>query len=87
MNSKHINKLIAKIDRYFSWDDRTIINGRKASFIDFDRCIYISISKSPIGLWCYYSIKRCNGENLIYGEHLRNFHDINNFIRIIQVIG
>lgn len=87
MNSKHINKLIAKIDRYFTWDDRTIINGREASFINFDRSIYVSIGKSPLGLWCYYSIKRWNGERLTYGEHLRNFHDINNFIRIIQVIG
>ena len=87
MSSKHVNKIISKIDRYFSWDNRTIINGHKASFIDFDRNAYVSIKKTPLGLWCYYSIERWNGEKLTWGEHLRNFHDINNFIRVIQALG
>ena len=81
-NSKDINKIIGKVDRYLTWDSRDIVIGKRAYFFNYDRKVYVSMYKCQLGIWAYYSVK-----DVKFSKYLRTWSEVNDFIHRVRIIG
>lgn len=81
---KQMNKLIAKVDRYFTWDSRTIEVGEGIRVRNNDSGIYIHIQRDKYGMWCYLLDSK---RNIKFAEHRKTFKEINDFIKMVKLIG
>lgn len=85
-DKKTVNKVIGKIDRYFTWDSRYITNGKSARFHDDDRNCYVSVNNTALGLWCFYRVVN-NGKEVKNGNYCTTFREIREFLDRVMLIG
>lgn len=78
---KSINKTISKIDRYFTWDIRSMGKGY-FSANDFENHKYVDFHPFVNGsYWFYYDN---NGH--IYHKVIKTYRDLNELNKLIKVI-
>lgn len=90
ISRKVTNKIIGKIDRYFTWTDRYIEVGKVAKFYYFDDdnnvTEFVTVRRTALGLWCFYRLAR--GEEVIQiGKYCKNFAEIYDFVEQVKLIG
>lgn len=86
---KQLNKIIAKVDRYFTYDKRTLVPGERFMAIEYDGKSFVDICETHckyLGIWCYYSVVR-NGQTIKYGNYCKTYKELNEFVRKVQLIG
>lgn len=84
MSREQFNKLIATVDRHFTWDKREM-NINEYSAFDYERNAYVHVKRTPYGIWCFISTN-----NVKFGEFINTFHELhelNNFIKMVKLIG
>ena len=79
LSKKEVNKIYAFIDRFFIWDYRSQDN---CFFMNTDSLITISVHNYR---WTTLSISK--GGNNIYHKDVTSFMEINEFKRLVKLIG
>jgi diphthamide synthase subunit DPH2 len=87
MNKKFTNKeyrkVWSKVDRYFTWERRTIAQ-TYCAFHSEDTMVYIG---KPNKHWMYLNIERYGDESISIDIKATSFKDIKQFINIVKLIG
>lgn len=77
MSRKTYNITVSKIDRYFTWTSKS-----EGHWFNSETGTYVSVKRSPIGIWCYL-----NHNGVKHGEYCKSYSGLNNFIKMIRLIG
>lgn len=79
LSKKELNKIYSFIDRFFIWDYRSQDN---CLFMNTDSEIIVSVHNYK---WTRLSISK--GGNDVYHKDVTSFTDINEFKRLVKLIG
>lgn len=91
ISNKEFNKIVAKVDRVFTWESRHIYEdgGKSAHFHCYDEYqnhTSVHIVKSKYGVYGSYRTVR-NGRVLRYSKLLESFAEIRDFVERVELIG
>lgn len=83
-SKKSINKTIASIDRYFTWDTRELIPGNMFRAYNYDTECHVSFRPFDFNgnYWFYY--KTNTGHK--YTKIISNYRDLNELNKLIKVM-
>ena len=84
------NKLISYVDRYFTYDDKTMRREGTNKYFDFfainrdnGNTTCVCIDRSAAGLWV--SIRKNN--HYVYSDFIKTYKEVNNFKKMIRCLG
>lgn len=92
ISRKATNKLVSYVDRYFTWDSRTMKREGTDKTFDFYGVRYsegnnprvtVAIDKNSLFL---YATIRINGKS-IYEERIKTYKEINAFKKMVRCLG
>lgn len=82
-SKKSINKTIASIDRYFTWDNRDMKVGNSIWAANYDKYAFVSFKPFSMDGWYWFYYK--NGHKT-YSKIIKTCKDLNEINKLIKVM-
>lgn len=91
--NKMYNKVVAKVDRHFTWDRKSMDDESVLFIRKTDDNTYIAVYvRKPSQIGMYLSIDKhvgslLNDPMVEHGVYAKSYHEINEWIKLIKLIG